>query len=147
MLNLVHDAEASKENTTEPVEAAGGSLLDQIVRDGARQMLAAALQAEVAAYVERFAEALGAADSIGTVEPGKLADLLVVGENPLANLKVLYGTGHIRLGDDGKLSRVGGVELTIKDGIVFDAKELLQDVKRMVSAEKKRLGITALTQP
>ena len=32
--------------------AAGGSLLDEIVRDGARQMLAAALQAEVAAYVE-----------------------------------------------------------------------------------------------
>ena len=31
---------------------AGGSLLDEIVRDGARQMLAAALQAEVAAYVE-----------------------------------------------------------------------------------------------
>ena len=32
--------------------SAGGSLLDEIVRDGARQMLAAALQAEVAAYVE-----------------------------------------------------------------------------------------------
>ena len=31
---------------------AGGSLLDEIVRDGARQMLAAALQAEVAAYVD-----------------------------------------------------------------------------------------------
>lgn len=31
------------------------SLLDEIVRDGARQMLAAALQAEVAAYVEQFA--------------------------------------------------------------------------------------------
>jgi len=30
------------------------SLLDEIVRDGARQMLAAALQAEVAAYVEGF---------------------------------------------------------------------------------------------
>jgi putative transposase len=30
----------------------GGSLLDEIVRDGARQMLAAALQAEVAAYVD-----------------------------------------------------------------------------------------------
>jgi putative transposase len=28
----------------------GGSLLDEIVRDGARQMLAAALQAEVATY-------------------------------------------------------------------------------------------------
>jgi hypothetical protein len=31
---------------------AGSSLLDEIVRDGARQMLAAALQAEVAAYIE-----------------------------------------------------------------------------------------------
>ncbi len=38
----------------DPVEAnstGGGSLLDEIVRDGARQMLAAALQAEVAAYI------------------------------------------------------------------------------------------------
>jgi len=31
---------------------AGGSMLDEIVRDGARQMLAAALQAEVAAFVD-----------------------------------------------------------------------------------------------
>jgi putative transposase len=31
---------------------ASSSLLDEIVRDGARQMLAAALQAEVAAYIE-----------------------------------------------------------------------------------------------
>ena len=50
MLKVVHDAEVSNET------AAGGSLLDQIVRDGARQMLAAALQAEVAAYVEAFAD-------------------------------------------------------------------------------------------
>lgn len=35
---------------------AGGSLLDEIVRDGARQMLAAALRAEVAAYVEAHAD-------------------------------------------------------------------------------------------
>ena len=32
--------------------SAGGSLLDEIVRDGARQMLAAALLSEVAGYVE-----------------------------------------------------------------------------------------------
>ena len=32
-----------------------GSLLDELVRDGARQMLAAALQAEVAAYIDQFA--------------------------------------------------------------------------------------------
>ena len=39
-------------------ESAGGSLLDEIVRDGARQMLAAALQAEVAAYIDAHAEHL-----------------------------------------------------------------------------------------
>ncbi len=33
-------------------------MLDEIVRDGARQMLAAALQAEVAAYIEAFADQL-----------------------------------------------------------------------------------------
>lgn len=33
-------------------------MLDEIVRDGARQMLAAALAAEVAAYIEQFAEHL-----------------------------------------------------------------------------------------
>jgi putative transposase len=31
-------------------------LIDEIVRDGARKMLAAALQAEVAAYVKQFAD-------------------------------------------------------------------------------------------
>ena len=34
-------------------------MLDELVRDGARQMLAAALQAEVAAYVEQFADVVG----------------------------------------------------------------------------------------
>ena len=48
MLKVVH--EESEPNTT------GGSLvsslLDEIVRDGAREMLTAALRAEVAAYIE-----------------------------------------------------------------------------------------------
>jgi hypothetical protein len=57
MLKVVHDAEASKENTTG--STGGSSLLDAIVRDGARQMLAAALQAEVAAYVAAFADEHG----------------------------------------------------------------------------------------
>lgn len=39
-------------------EPAGGSLLDELVRDGARAMLAAALQAEVAAYIEAHADQL-----------------------------------------------------------------------------------------
>ncbi len=52
MLKVVHDADTSNEKGI----TASASLLDEIVRDGARQMLAAALQAEVAAYVERFAD-------------------------------------------------------------------------------------------
>jgi putative transposase len=48
MLKVVHEE-------SEPNEAGGSSLLDEIVRDGARQMLAAALQAEVAAYVAAHA--------------------------------------------------------------------------------------------
>ncbi len=49
MLTVVDEANESKKHA--PV-AVGGSLLDELVRDGARAMLAAALQAEVAAYVE-----------------------------------------------------------------------------------------------
>ena len=36
-------------------DGSSSSLIDQIVREGARQMLAVALQAEVDAYIERFA--------------------------------------------------------------------------------------------
>ena len=40
--------------------AVGGSLLDELARDGARQMLAAALLAEVAAYMDTHADQLDA---------------------------------------------------------------------------------------
>src|SRR4051812_50079288 len=52
MLTVVQ--EGSEANETGP--ETGGSLLDEIVRDGARQMLAAALRAEVAAYVDAHAD-------------------------------------------------------------------------------------------
>ena len=55
MLKLVRDAQVPND-----AGSGGSSLLDEIVRDGARQMLAAALLAEVAAYVEAHADELDA---------------------------------------------------------------------------------------
>jgi hypothetical protein len=72
---------------------------------------------------------------------------VVVEENPLENFKVLYGTGAVRLNDEtGEVERVGGVKYTIKDGIVYDAKELLADVARMVE-EAKREEMQSTTNP
>jgi len=81
----------------------------------------------------------------GVVRPGLLADLAIVPENPLANLKVLFGTGAVRLNDQTKKpERVGGVRYTIKDGIVYDARQLLADVAAMVRRQKQERGIAAL---
>jgi imidazolonepropionase-like amidohydrolase len=92
------------------------------------------------------AEALGWDDKIGSVQIGKLADFVIVEENPLVNLKVLYGTGAIKLTEDNEVVRVGGVKYTIKDGVIYDAKHLLADVKSMVDAEKAKTN-WKLTQP
>ena len=92
------------------------------------------------------AEALGMDKEIGSVEPGKLADIIVIDANPLQNLQYLYGTGAIALTEDNTVIRKGGVAYTIKDGIVFDAKQLLRDVKAMVDTEKGKTGFE-LKQP
>lgn len=81
---------------------------------------------------------LGTPIEYGVIRPGLRADLVVVEENPLANMKVLYGTGAVRLNDEtGRPERVGGVKYTIKDGIVYDAKQLLKDVEEMVNKQKR----------
>jgi imidazolonepropionase-like amidohydrolase len=73
----------------------------------------------------------------GIVRQGYLADLVIVDRNPLENFKVLYGTGAVKLNDEtGRVERVGGVRWTIKDGIAYDAKQLLAEVAKMVEKQK-----------
>ena len=73
----------------------------------------------------------------GIIRPNTRADLVLVDENPLENLKVLYGNGAVKLNDEtGEMGRVGGIKYTIKDGIVYDAQQLLEDVKEMVRQAK-----------
>jgi imidazolonepropionase-like amidohydrolase len=64
------------------------------------------------------AEALGFGKDLGTVEAGKLADLVVINGNPLANIR-----------DSAK------VAYTMKDGVLFDAFRMNE-----IWPEKKALG-------
>jgi imidazolonepropionase-like amidohydrolase len=92
-------------------------------------------------------EPRGEAAPMGVIRAGMLADLVIVPENPLSNLKVLYGTGHMRLNPQtNKQEKVGGVKYTIKDGIVYDAQKLLAEVAAAVAAEKRTYSTTAAQQ-
>jgi hypothetical protein len=86
---------------------------------------------------------------IGTVEPGKLADLVIAPGDTVPDpdepewrqrggqFKSLYGSGHRRLNEEtNQVEFVGGVNWTIKDGIVYDAKQLLADVRAMVDEQE-----------
>ncbi len=78
------------------------------------------------------AHILGKQDALGRIRQGWMADLILVQGNPLRNLRVLYPTGSLDL-QEGRVVKAGGVRWTIKDGIVYDAPALFQDVKDMVA--------------
>jgi hypothetical protein len=90
---------------------------------------------------EAIFEPKGEDIQFGVIRPGLMADLVVIGENPVENIKVLYGTGAVRLNNEtAEAELVGGVLYTIKDGIIYDAKQLLKDVEMMVKEQKKERG-------
>jgi len=79
----------------------------------------------------------------GIIRPGLLADMVIVDQNPLENFKVLYATGAVKLDDQNRPGRVGGIKYTIKDGIVYDAKKLAADVAGIVDRAKRRPATSA----
>ena len=83
------------------------------------------------------AKILGFEDKIGQIRTGYLADLILVEGNPLENLKFLYPTGVMDL-KDGEIIYRGGIKWTIKDGIVYHAPTMLNDVKKMVDEAKRK---------
>jgi hypothetical protein len=92
-------------------------------------------------------EPKGLAMDFGIVRAGLLADMVIVDQNPLRNVKTLYGVGAVKLNDQtGRVERVGGVKYTIKDGIVYDAKKLLADVAAMVEKQKQTRRRTTSSQ-
>lgn len=78
------------------------------------------------------ARLMGLENELGRVRAGYLADLVLVGENPLANLKFLYPTGVLDI-EDGKTVVRGGIKWTIKDGYVYETPRLAREVREMVA--------------
>ena len=87
------------------------------------------------------AEALKMEDEIGTVEVGKIADMILIETNPLENLKSLYGTGAIKLTEDNEVVRVGGVKYTISKEVVYDAKGLLKKSKKWLTKPRPKKAL------
>jgi|SRR5271166_1044 len=88
----------------------------------------------IRAATSQAAELVGMADEIGSVEVGKAADLLVLDHNPLADFKLLYGTGAMRLNDETRKTEWHrALCTTIKGGVIYNVGELLADVREMVA--------------
>jgi len=59
----------------------------------------------ISAATKTNAEILGQIDKLGTIEPGKLADIIVIDGNPLSNIE-----------------NVANVEIVVKDGVIYYAE-------------------------
>jgi imidazolonepropionase-like amidohydrolase len=71
------------------------------------------------------ARAMNVASTLGTIEPGKLADLVVVRGNPLVDIR---NTRH--------------VQVVLKDGVVYDPQALLKSVEGKIGFTAPRAAAT-----
>ena len=83
---------------------------------------------------------------LGLVRPGYLADLIIVDGNPAYNLRFLYSFGALTL-RDGEMARTRGIVHTIKDGIVIENEQMMEEVARMVARSKEGVGPNVTNAP
>ncbi len=73
---------------------------------------------------------------LGLVRPGYTADLMIIDGSPLYNLRFMYSFGAFTRDKDGNMIRKGGIDHTIKGGVVYENKKLMDEVERMVAESK-----------
>ena len=86
-------------------------------------------------------------DKLGLVRPGYIADLIIMNESPLFNLRNMYSFGSLTTDSSGEMVRKGGIIHTIKDGIVIENSKLMDEVERMVKQSKTNVKPTAMEVP
>lgn len=75
---------------------------------------------------------------LGLIHPGYKADLLIIDGNPVENFRYMYSFGALTVSEgEGKTSRTEGIVHTIKDGIVIQNDQLMDEVERMVEESKE----------
>ena len=84
---------------------------------------------------------------LGLVRPGYTADLIIMNESPLYNLRNMYSFGALTTKASGEMVRKGGILHTIKDGIVIENEKLMQEVESMVRESKQGMPPTAMEVP
>jgi hypothetical protein len=102
VLTVVTDNEPTPAATTPTAAAAattGGSLIDEIVRDGARRMLAAALEAEVAAYIAAHADQLDEHGRRLVVRNGRAEPVLDPGDGQVNDVTAPDLVAAVRVSD------------------------------------------------
>ena len=86
-------------------------------------------------------------EKLGLVRPGYIADLIIINESPLYNLRNMYSFGALTTENSGEMVRKGGIIHTIKDGIVIENAKLMKEVENMVKKSKEGSTPTAMEVP